>query len=102
MGAYKYLQELWKKKQSEVLRFVSRIRNWEYRQLPAIHRASKPSRIEKARRLGYRASGDPQGRPVPMRNGFVGGEHRIGTVRVPARSILARPAAAGRKCSNAR
>ncbi len=55
MGAYKYLQELWKKKQSEVLRFVSRIRNWEYRQLPAIHRASKPSRIEKARRLGYRA-----------------------------------------------
>ena len=55
MGAYKYLQELWKKKQSEVMRFVSRIRNWEYRQMPAIHRASKPSRIEKARRLGYRA-----------------------------------------------
>ncbi len=55
MGAYKYLQELWKKKQSEVIRFVSRIRNWEYRQMPAIHRASKPSRVEKARRLGYRA-----------------------------------------------
>ena len=55
MGAYKYLQELWKNKQSEVLKFVSRIRNWELRQLPAIHRASKPTRVEKARALGYKA-----------------------------------------------
>ena len=55
MGAYKYVQELWKKKQSEVMQFIFRLRTWEYRQLPAIHRVSKPSRIEKARRLGYRA-----------------------------------------------
>lgn len=55
MGAYKYLQELWKKKQSEVMLFIGRLRNWEYRQLPAIHRATRPSRIEKARRLGYKA-----------------------------------------------
>ena len=55
MGAYKYLEELWKKKQSEVLRFLLRIRCWEYRQLPAIHRAARPSRPDKARRLGYKA-----------------------------------------------
>ena len=55
MGAYKYLQELWRKKQSEVMSFVLRMRTWEYRQLPVIHRCSKPSRIEKARKLGYRA-----------------------------------------------
>lgn len=55
MGAYRYVQELWKKKQSEVMQFISRLRNWEYRQLPAIHRVSRPSRIERARRLGYRA-----------------------------------------------
>ena len=55
MGAYKYLSELWKNKQSEVLKFVNRIRNWELRQLPAIHRASKPARAEKARALGYKA-----------------------------------------------
>ena len=55
MGAYKYLQEIWKKKQSEVMRFVQRMRTWEYRQMPAIHRVSKPSRIERARRLGYKA-----------------------------------------------
>jgi len=55
MGAYKYLEELYKKKQSDVLRFLLRIRCWEYRQLPAIHRASRPTRPDKARRLGYKA-----------------------------------------------
>ena len=55
LGAYKYLEELWKKKQSDVLRFLLRIRCWEYRQLPAVHRCSRPSRPDKARRLGYKA-----------------------------------------------
>jgi large subunit ribosomal protein L15e len=55
MGAYKYLEELWKKKQSDVLRFLLRIRCWEYRQLPAVHRATRPTRPDKARRLGYKA-----------------------------------------------
>ena len=54
MGAYKYLQELWKKKKSEVMQYILRLRVWEYRQLPTIHRVSRPSRIERARRLGYR------------------------------------------------
>ena len=31
MGAYKYLEELYKKKQSDVLRFLFRLRCWEYR-----------------------------------------------------------------------
>jgi large subunit ribosomal protein L15e len=55
MGAYKYLEELWKKKQSDVLKFMLRIRCWEYRQLAAVHRASRPTRPDKARRLGYKA-----------------------------------------------
>ncbi|KAL7750067.1 60S ribosomal protein L15 [Sorochytrium milnesiophthora] len=55
MGAYKYLEELNKKKQSDVMRFLLRIRVWEYRQLNVIHRASRPSRPDKARRLGYKA-----------------------------------------------
>jgi len=54
-GAYKYLEELWKKKQSDVLKFMLRIRCWEYRQLAAVHRASRPTRPDKARRLGYKA-----------------------------------------------
>ena len=55
MGAYKYLEEIWKKKQSDLMRFVLRMRTWEYRQLPAIHRCSRPSRPEKARKVGYKA-----------------------------------------------
>src|SRR5690606_2600886 len=55
MGAYKYLEELYKKKQSDALRFVHRLRCWQLRQRSAVHRASRPSRPDKARRLGYKA-----------------------------------------------
>uniref|UniRef100_A0A7I4FUZ0 Ribosomal protein L15 n=1 Tax=Physcomitrium patens TaxID=3218 RepID=A0A7I4FUZ0_PHYPA len=55
MGAYKYIEELWRKKQSDVLRFLLRVRCWEYRQLPGIVRVTRPSRPDKARRLGYKA-----------------------------------------------
>lgn len=54
MGAYKYLEELWKKKQSDLMRFILRMRTWEYRQLQTIHRCTRPSRPEKARKLGYK------------------------------------------------
>lgn len=54
-GAFKYLQELWRKKQSDTIRFLLRVRCWEYRQLPVIHRASRPTRPDKARNLGYKA-----------------------------------------------
>merc|ERR1712216_240384 len=55
MGAYKYLREMWNRKQSDVLRFQQRIRAWEFRQMPTVHRATKPTRPDKARRLGYKA-----------------------------------------------
>lgn len=54
-GAYKYVEELWRKKQSDVLRFLLRVRCWEYRQLPGIVRITRPTRPDKARRLGYKA-----------------------------------------------
>ena len=54
MGAYKYLEELWRKKQSDVMRFVLRLRAWEFRQLPVIHKCQRSSRPEKARKLGYK------------------------------------------------
>merc|ERR1711879_846842 len=55
MGAYKYIQELYRKKQSDIMRFLIRVRCWQYRQLSSVHRASRPTRPDKARRLGYRA-----------------------------------------------
>jgi hypothetical protein len=55
VGAYKYVEELWRKKQSDVLRFLLRVRCWEYRQLPGIVRITRPTRPDKARRLGFKA-----------------------------------------------
>lgn len=55
MGAYKYIQELYRKKQSDVMRYLLRIRCWQYRQLNKIVRCPRSSRPDKARRLGYRA-----------------------------------------------
>merc|ERR1712061_159735 len=55
MGAYKDMQEIYRKKQSDIMRFLIRVRCWQYRQLSTIHRASRPTRPDKARRLGYRA-----------------------------------------------
>merc|ERR1712221_17164 len=55
MGAYKYLEELYKRKQCDLLRFLFRVRCWQLRHLNTIHRASRPTRPDKARRLGYKA-----------------------------------------------
>merc|ERR1712122_93832 len=44
MGAYKYMSELYRKKQSDVMRYLLRIRCWQYRQLTKVHRAPRPSR----------------------------------------------------------
>ena len=55
MGAFTYLRELYTKKQSDVLRFILRLRCWEYRQLPELVRLTHPTRPDKARRMGYKA-----------------------------------------------
>ena len=55
MGAYKYMSEVWRKKQSDVHRFLQRVRCWEYRQLPGIWRVNTPTRPDKARQVGYKA-----------------------------------------------
>merc|ERR1711953_320481 len=73
VGAYKYMNEVWRKKSSDTMRYLQRIRVWQYRNLNTIHRASKPTRPEKARRLGYKAT-----------QGFV--VYRIKIRRVGARS----------------
>ena len=49
------MEELWRKKQTDVMRFLLRVRCWEYRQMPAMTRLTQPSRPDKAHRLGYKA-----------------------------------------------
>jgi large subunit ribosomal protein L15e len=49
------MNEIWRKKKTDIMSFLLQIRAWEYRQLPSIYRVSQPSRPEKARKLGYKA-----------------------------------------------
>ncbi len=53
MGLYKYLQRLWKRPAENVERYKNLLREW--RRGPAIVRIERPTRIDRARRLGYRA-----------------------------------------------
>merc|ERR1712071_166697 len=55
-GCLQVYAGVYRKKQSDVLRFLLRIRCWQYRQLHRVHRAPRPTRPDKARRLGYRAT----------------------------------------------
>merc|ERR1712046_281897 len=114
MGAYKYLRELWNRKQSDVLRFCQRIRAWEFRQMPTIHRASRPTRPDKARRLGYKAKQGycvyrvrvrRGGRKRPVHKGQVYGKPRnAGITALKARRSLRSVAEerAARRCGGLR
>ena len=55
MGGYRYVTELWKRKQTDAMKFLRRIRSWNMRQLPGVHRAPRPTRPDKAKMLGYKA-----------------------------------------------
>ena len=48
------MSELYRKKQSDVMRYLLRIRCWQYRQLAKVHRVPRSTRPDKARRLGYK------------------------------------------------
>eukprot|EP01012_Entosiphon_sulcatum_P007209 TRINITY_DN1360_c0_g1_i1.p2 TRINITY_DN1360_c0_g1~~TRINITY_DN1360_c0_g1_i1.p2 ORF type:complete len:208 (+),score=34.01 TRINITY_DN1360_c0_g1_i1:42-665(+) len=85
MGAYLYMRALWRRKQSDVMRFLQRIRGWELRQQHRIERVTRPTRPEKARQLGYkRKSGyvifrvriRRGGRRKPIHNGITHGKPR--------------------------
>merc|ERR1712167_288330 len=114
MGAYKYLRELWNRKQSDVMRFLMRVRAWELRQLPTVHRASRPTRPDKARRLGYKAKQGyviyrvrvrRGGRKRPVHKGQVYGKPRnAGINQLKFRRSIRSKAEekVGRRCGNLR
>ena len=55
MGYYKYLRELWKKPKKSFGKIAWRDRLVKLRREPAILRVEKPTRIDRARNLGYKA-----------------------------------------------
>ncbi|OMH83493.1 60S ribosomal protein L15 [Zancudomyces culisetae] len=114
MGAYKYLEELQKKKQSDVMRFLLRVRCWEYRQRKVVHRASRSSRPDKARRLGYKAIQGfviyrirvrRGGRKRPVKKGAVFGKpvnHGINEMKYKRSLRATAEERVGRRCKNLR
>ncbi|MEM1539325.1 MAG: 50S ribosomal protein L15e [Candidatus Bathyarchaeia archaeon] len=55
MLAYKYLAEAWKKPDESYIGDLMRQRLIEWRKQPAIFRVEKPTRLDRARKLGYKA-----------------------------------------------
>ena len=114
MGAYKYMEEMGRKKQSDTARFLSRMRCWEYRQLPSMVRLTRPSRPDKARRLGYKAKQGVcvyrvrvrrGGRKRPVSKGIIYGKpvHQGVTKLKPRRNLKNQAEEkAGRKCGGLR
>ena len=73
MGMYKYLTKMWRKPTKET-KELRRTRLIEFRKQPSIVRVDKPTRIDKARRLGYKAK---QGFVVVRAKIRKGGRHKI-------------------------
>ena len=55
VGVNKYLDEIWRKKQSDILRFFLQLRASEYRQGEKNQGAARPTRTDKAHKLVYKA-----------------------------------------------
>jgi len=53
--AYKYIAEAWKKPEKSFVNELMRQRLIEWRKQPAIVRVEKPTRLDRARKLGYKA-----------------------------------------------
>merc|ERR1719410_2546139 len=115
MGAYKYLEEVWRKKQSDLIRFVLRVRTWEYRQLNVIQKCQRPSRPDKARKLGYKRKQGyviyrirvrRGGRKRPVQKGCVYGKPRnsgrLRKIKKPRTHKSIGEERVGRKCTNMR
>ncbi len=55
MGLYKYIREAWKSPKKNILKGSMRPRLIEWRKQPTTVRVLRPTRLDKARSLGYRA-----------------------------------------------
>ena len=53
--AYKYMTEVWNKPEDSFVKELMKQRVIEWRQQPAIFRIEHPTRLDRARKLGYKA-----------------------------------------------
>ena len=114
MGAYKYMEEIWRKKQSDVMRFLLRVRAWEYRQGKKVQKINRPTRTDKAHKLGYkskqgycvyRVAVRRGGRKRPNHRGIVHGKPKnsgINKIKFNRNLRSVAEERAGRVCGNLR
>jgi len=53
--AYKYIAKSWKKPEASFVKELMWQRAMEWRKQPTVHRIEKPTRLDRARKLGYKA-----------------------------------------------
>jgi large subunit ribosomal protein L15e len=53
--AYKYMAEAWKRPESSFVKEIMRQRVIEWRRQPTVVRVERPTRLDRARKLGYKA-----------------------------------------------
>lgn len=53
--AYKYMAEAWKRPEASFVKEIMKQRAIEWRRQPTIVRAERPTRLDRARKLGYKA-----------------------------------------------
>jgi len=53
--AYKYMAQAWRKPEESYVKELMKQRLIKWRKLPSVFRIEKPTRIDRARRLGYKA-----------------------------------------------
>jgi len=53
--AYKYVAKAWKKPEASFVKELMRQRAMEWRKQPTINRIERPTRLDRARKLGYKA-----------------------------------------------
>mmetsp|Transcript_44435 Transcript_44435/g.69480 ORF Transcript_44435/g.69480 Transcript_44435/m.69480 type:complete len:204 (-) Transcript_44435:856-1467(-) len=109
-----FINQLWRGKQSKIMAFLLSIRAWEYRRLPNIVRLKKPSRPEKARKLGYKSKQGfivfrtrvrRGGRKKPVPKGNTSGKpkrHAVNQLKYSKSKKLIAEEKTGRICGNLR
>ncbi|MCO5566843.1 hypothetical protein L7F22_020525 [Adiantum nelumboides] len=66
MGTYQHVEEIWRKKQYDVMYFLLQVRCWEFRQLPGIVCITLPTHPDKPVILAVLDVEQREWLPLPM------------------------------------
>jgi len=88
--AYKYMTEAWNKPEDSFIKDLMKQRAIEWRRQPTVLRAERPTRLDRARKLGYKAKQGFVVARVRIRRGGLGGKRRPRTGRRSKRMGVAK------------